>query len=208
MLFGHNTNLRLGNVTLHIQTEDRGESHALIDTTVYYRGRVLHRRTNNYFDLLPMNEDREQALRLRLDEQHRSIIEELRTGALQLPIPVEQHDAAQPAIPEASSGPSKLNLQLSNASSWLSGKHAILRVSVRDDSGAAAVDAQVRVEFEGSEGQHVFQGQSDAQGDAVLEFELPRIVSVDAAMVISAETGNGKGHLKFALRPKPRVVTR
>jgi hypothetical protein len=62
MVFGHNSNLKLGNVTLHVQTEDRGVAHALLDTTVYYRGRVLHRRTNIYFDLLPLDDDRQTAL--------------------------------------------------------------------------------------------------------------------------------------------------
>jgi len=84
MVFGHNSNLKIGGLTLHVQTEDRGAANGLIDTAVYYRGRVLHRRTSNYFDLLPLDDDREQALKLRLDEQHRTVIEEIRSGALQL----------------------------------------------------------------------------------------------------------------------------
>ena len=87
MVFGHNTNVKIGAVTYHVQTEDRGEAHALIDTTVYYQGRVLHRRTNNYFDLLPANEDRKQALKLRVDEQHHTVLEEMQSGSLQLAIP-------------------------------------------------------------------------------------------------------------------------
>src|SRR5271157_1189078 len=87
MVFGHNTNVKIGAVTYHVQTEDRGEAHALIDTTVYYQGRVLHRRTNNYFDLLPANEDRQQALKLRVDEQHHTVLEEMQSGALHLAIP-------------------------------------------------------------------------------------------------------------------------
>ena len=87
MVFGHNSNLTIGTITLHVQTEDRGETHALIDTTVYYRGRVLHRRTNNYFDLLPLDDDRRQALKLRLEDQHSTVIEEIRSGQLQLAIP-------------------------------------------------------------------------------------------------------------------------
>src|SRR5450755_3693418 len=87
MVFGHNTNVKIGGVTFHAQTEDRGEATALIDTTVYHHGRVLHRRTNNYFDLLPLNDDRQQALKLRLDEQHSSVLQEMQSGALQLSIP-------------------------------------------------------------------------------------------------------------------------
>src|SRR5580692_12226877 len=87
MIFGHNTNIKVGEWTFHVQTEDRGEGHALIDTTVYYQGRVLHRRTNNYYDLMPLDDDRRQALKLRLDDQHRMVLEEMQTGKLQLNVP-------------------------------------------------------------------------------------------------------------------------
>src|SRR5271165_4897185 len=101
MVFGHNTNVKIGGVTFHVQTEDRGDAHALLDTTVYYQGRVLHRRTNNYFDLLPLNEDSQQALKLRLDEQHHNVLQEMQSGALQLAIP-------QPPEPKAPSPPAEI----------------------------------------------------------------------------------------------------
>src|ERR1700724_2983526 len=94
MVFVHNSNLKPGSNTLHVQTEDRGATHALIDTTVYFQGRVLHRRTNNYFDLLPLNEDRAQALKMRLDEQHAMVMEEIRSGVLQLSVPPANTPAA------------------------------------------------------------------------------------------------------------------
>src|SRR5271156_2773117 len=87
MLFGHNSNVKVGDTTFHVQTEDRGVTTALIDTTVYYMGRVMHRRTNNYHDLVPLDADREEALRLRLDEQHRSTLEDIRSGVLYLAPP-------------------------------------------------------------------------------------------------------------------------
>ena len=211
MVFGHNTNLKLGSATLHIQTEDRGETHALIDTTVYYHGRVLHRRTNSYFDLLPMNEDREQALRLRLDEQHRTVIEEIRSGALQLTVPQEppapkaEVDSVPAGAPQE---PRNLLLELTNANSWLSGKRAKLQVLVREQDGAPVSAAQVKVEFEGSEGGVTHLGQTNSHGLTLIEFELPRITSPEAVMVIWAENQNSKGHLRFALRAKPRMVTR
>ncbi|MGA2421573.1 MAG: hypothetical protein ABSG69_15960 [Candidatus Acidiferrum sp.] len=87
MLFGHNSNVKVGETTFHVQTEDRGVTTALIDTTVYFMGRVMHRRTNNYHDLVPLDADREEALRLRLDEQHRSTLEDIRSGVLYLAPP-------------------------------------------------------------------------------------------------------------------------
>ena len=74
MLFGHNSDVKVGETVFHVQTEDRGTANALIDTTVYCRGRVLHRRTNNYFDLLPLSPEHENLLRKRIDDQHRFLV--------------------------------------------------------------------------------------------------------------------------------------
>lgn len=213
MIFGHNTNLKVGDTTFHVQTEDRGETHALVDTTVYYRGRVLHRRTNAYFDLLPLNEDRLQALRLRLEEQHRTVIEEIRSGDLQLAIPPEmvartaQGGAAGQVghANAAAAAGGTLLLELTNASSWLTGRHAKLQVMVREGSGAPVKDAQVRVEIEGSENGDAIQAQTGPEGRAQIEFEMPRIAGSPAALVIHAENHAAKGQLRFALRTKPRV---
>jgi hypothetical protein len=208
MVFGHNTNLKLGSVTLHIQTEDRGEPHRLIDTMVYFHGRVLHRRTTPYADLLPLDEERERVLGVRVDEQHRTIIEEIRSGALKLEIPSEVRAAPQAKAAAAPVEPPKLVLELSNAKSWLSAKQAKLQILVKDQSGAAVSGAAVQVGFEGSEGGEVFTGHSDSQGVAAIEFELPKISGADPAMVISATSKAAHGQLRFSLRVKPRMVTK
>ena len=234
MVFGHNTNIKLGAVTYHVQTEDRGESHALLDTTVYFRGRVLHRRTNNYYDLLPLNEDSEQALRLRLEEQHRTVLEEMRNGTLQLALPpaaLTQANAplppqeaaqeasaiqAQPAEKEAPAvvvgeapaivrEPRKFLLELRNAKSWLSGKHAHLQVAVKEEDGSPVAGARVIVEIEGAAEhgpQHSITGEV---GTTELQFAMPRITGSEPALVLRAETPYGSGKLRFALRAKSKV---
>jgi hypothetical protein len=133
MVFGHNSNVTVGAHTFHVQTEDRGANHALIDTTVYFQGRVLHRRTNNYLDLLPLTADSQEALKLRVDDQHRAVLQAIRNGELQLSVP-----AAQTAVggakalqtPAPSAAPRRWNIELLNARSWLSGKQATLHVAV------------------------------------------------------------------------------
>ena len=199
MVFGHNTNLKIAGATFHVQTEDRGESHALIDTTVYSQGRVLHRRTNNYFDLLPLDEDRQQALKLRLDDQHRTVIEEIRNGTVQLTIPQPSGSSQLPSEAKI------LLLELTNANSWLAGKHAKLLLAVREHNGSAVPAAHIRVEFEGVENFSPIQAQTDSHGLSQIEFEMPQLSSA-SALVIRAEHTFGNGHLRFALRAKPRVA--
>jgi hypothetical protein len=218
MVFGHNSNLKFGANTLHVQTEDRGATHALIDTTVYYQGRVLHRRTNNYHDLLPLDEDTQQALKLRVDEQHRTVLEAIRSGELQLAIPAATAASAIAASgnpPEARPNleqppvavvqPPKLVLELLNARSWLAGKQATLHVAVKEEGGASISGASVSAEIEGSAGHPPFSSQTGQDGQATILFEMPKLTGSEPALVIRAEANKGSASLRFSLRAKPRV---
>jgi hypothetical protein len=215
MLFGHNTNVKAGDTTYHVQTEDRGIAHALIDTTVYFRGRVLHRRTNNYFDLLPLDADREQALRLRVDEQHRTIVEQIQSGALSVALPPDEKPAAAPAkappaavpIPAPAAAPpaSALKLELINPKTWLTGKRAMLQIIVRDQAGKAAEGAIVTAKVDGAAAPAEFSTVTGGFGNAQFEFEMPALSSADAALVVEAFKGSARGHLRFQLKMKPRV---
>ena len=218
MLFGHNTNVSVGENTYHVQTEDRGTASALIDTTVYCGGRVLHRRANNYFDLLPLTPDTEEALKLRLDEQHRITVEDIRTGALHLahpPAPAPPKPApATPASAEPSppapaqstaAAESGLALELTNARSWLSGKRATLQIAVRGQDGKSIAGAKVAARIEGAAEPSGYTTESGAQGHAHLEFEMPRLAGPEVALVIEATHAAAKGQIKFQLRSKPRV---
>src|SRR3979490_574650 len=107
MLFGHNSNVKVGEMLYPVQTEDRGTSHAVIDTMVYHSGRVLHPRANSHADLLPLDGAREQALKERVGTQHQAVWDDLRSGALKLAQPVQP--VAAPAVTDS------LALELLNA---------------------------------------------------------------------------------------------
>jgi hypothetical protein len=214
MIFGHNTNVNLGQTTYHVQTEDAGTTSALIDTTVYCRGRVLHRRTNNYHDLLPLNSDREAALKLRLDEQHRQVLEEIRSGALYLPPPAPSSPVSATADKSAN-GPAhekniappaaRLFLALLNSKTWLAGKRATLHLRVTDRAGNPVNVAKVTATVVGAHKPGNFSAESDARGEAHLAFDMPRLHDANAAIIIEAAHGSAKGHLRFQLRAKQRV---
>lgn len=218
MVFGHNSNVKMGTHTLHVQTEDRGANHAMIDTTVYYQGRVLHRRTNNYHDLLPLTEDSVQALKLRVDDQHHAVLEEIRSGALHLAIPTPTAASAHPGTehgseshaqtPESHAPPPQLRkwvLELLNARSWLSGKNATLNVAVHEEGGGPVPGADVSAEIEGSAGHPAYTARTGDNGEATISFEMPKLMGGEAALVIRTQNGPGEAHLRYVLRAKPRV---
>jgi hypothetical protein len=224
MLFGHNTNLSVDGNSYHVQTEDRGAETALIDTTVFCRGRVLHRRTNNYFDLLPLNADKEGALKLRLDEQHRLVVEEIRSGKLHPALPPNEAKpganapasakpgTTAPAAPSSANrevgAPKGIALELTNPRTWLTGKRATLQVSVRNqENGNPVAGAKVAAKVDGSAEPFEVSLETGLHGQALLEFEMPRLSGAEPALVIEATKGALRSQLRFQLKSKPRVPT-
>jgi len=191
--------------TYHVQTEERGAAQALIDTTVYLRGRVLHRRTNSFSDLLPLTSDREQALKLRVDTQHRSVVDEIRSGKLQL----GAGNDAKASVPQAAAGASVasatiLRLELLNAKTWLAGKRAHLQIAVNDDANKPVDHATVMARVEGAAGPAAFSSETNLLGRTIVEFDMPPLAGPEVALVVEASKGKARGHLRFQLRAKPR----
>jgi len=203
MQLGHNSNVTVAGDTYHVQTEERGAAQALIDTTVYLRGRVLHRRTNSFTDLLPLNADREQALKLRVDTQHRSVVDELRSGKLSLTVPNDAQTTASPS--GAVESATALHLELLNAKTWLTGKQATLQIAVNDHANKPVERATVMARVEGAAMPAAFSAETNLLGRTKLEFDMPALVGPEVALVVEASKGKARAHLRFQLRAKPRV---
>jgi hypothetical protein len=198
MVFGHNSNVAVGENTVHVQTESRVGAQPVIDTTVHWKGRVLHRRTSNYRDLLPLDAGKEAALKTRIDGQHHAVLEEIRSGALKLAIPSMPAPAAGPTVPS-------LKVNLTNARTWLSGRDATLHVVVHDSAGNPVGHASAKARVEGAASPFEFAGQTSASGIATLQFEMPKLGRDEAALVIEAAHNGAKGQLRFQLRAKPKA---
>jgi hypothetical protein len=218
MLFGHNTNVTLDGTVFHVQTEDRGVNSATIDTTVHCRGRVLHRRTHKYHDLLPLDAEKEKTLKTRIDGQHFGIVEELKTGALKVeappaPPPRSSLPVASSSVASASGAASSpapahraIAVELLNPRTWLSGKRASLYLVARfKDGGTPAAGAKVSVTISGSAEPLAVEAVASDDGHARLEFDMPRLTGDDAALSIDAKTSNAQGQLRFSLRAKPKA---
>ena len=213
MLFGHNSNVKVGETLYHVQTEDRGASHAVIDTMVYHSGRVLHRRANSYADLLPLDAAREEALKLRVSTQHQAVLNELRSGTLKFsqsaaPAVAAKTSAgiAPKAVPSAGAAPDSLVLRLLNAKDWLTGKRATLQVLVFEKADGAVVSgARVTARIEGAAELAQHSSATGLDGKAKLAFDMPRLVGADSALVIEANHGKAHARLHFQLRAKPKV---
>ncbi|MBS1840943.1 MAG: hypothetical protein JSS69_12380 [Acidobacteria bacterium] len=194
MLFGHNTNVTVGNAHYHVQTEDRGAAHPVIDTSVYLCGRVVHRRKNDYSDLLPLDAVKESILKQRVDAQHARIEEELRTGALKF--------SEEEASAEVAPG---LKVDLLNSSNWVKGKHASLQLRVTEPGGGPSAEAKIIVRMDGGATPVNAAATSAADGTVAVDFEMPAIAGTEATLIVEAHSAAAKGQLRFQLKARPKA---
>ena len=81
MITGYNTDVRHGNRVYHVQTEDKGLSNPKVETLIYVGGEILDSYRSAYDDLLAGGALKDEAgLQSRMDEQHKSIIRDIKAG--------------------------------------------------------------------------------------------------------------------------------
>ena len=196
MSSGFNTDVRVGDQVFHVQTEDRGPSHPVIDTVVYQHGRIVHRRASNYEHFAASPEFNEDGLRDRVEEHHRVVIEDLRAGEL---------DAAIAAAGEQAIRTGGIQVQLLNPTSWLAGGTVSLDVEIvrRADRGPQE-GAQVEAAIEGAADPTRHTAVTDDRGRVRIEFPLPPLGKGDLALVILARAQAGKDEIRFAMRSRQK----
>lgn len=194
MSSGYNTDVRVGEHVFHVQTEDRGPSHPIIDTAIYLQGRVVHRHSTNYEHLTASKEFSEEVLRKRVAEQHRHVMDELRAGALSAEIAL----ATAPMPPAGA-----IQVCLLNPKSWLSAGNVSLDVEIRRRSDQQPQpQAQIEALIEGALRDGPCLATADQQGRARIEFPLPPLGKGDLALVIRAWTGAAKDEIRFSMRSR------
>jgi hypothetical protein len=79
MITGHNTDVRYGDVVLHVQTEDKGLSNPFIESLIYYGGQVVVAKRGGYAELVEQGKGDDEIMTL-MDHQHRTMIKAIQAG--------------------------------------------------------------------------------------------------------------------------------
>jgi hypothetical protein len=202
MNFGFNSNVHVGNVLYHVQTEDRGPSHPFLDTVVYVAGRVVHKRSTSYQDLAggsAQGEALARQLHERLAQQHREVMAQLEAGTLQLSTLADASTQEAAAASRES-----LDVHLLNPKSWLASRTATLNVELRrGNSAEETAGAEIEAFLEAEKGRSAsIRTMADAKGRATVRFQLPATIAQGTALVIRATDGTLYGELRFLLKTR------
>ena len=80
MIFGFNTDVTGKDAVYHVQTEDRGAKHPVIDSIIYLSGRIVDRRRTSYDPGEVPPAQIEEMVR----KQHKELVEAIRAGTFVL----------------------------------------------------------------------------------------------------------------------------
>lgn len=186
MVTGHNSNAVVDGTTYHVQTEARKSGHPFIDSLVFLKGRVLHRRSVGFEELLPITPENEGLLQQRVDAQHHQVVEELRSGKVAL----DGEHAAKPA---------EWKIELLNPKGWLAKGHAHIEVELLEKSSLKPVEGvEIQAEIEGAVVPAKTLAKSGWDGRAEIDFAMPGLGEGEAALVLRA----GTAKRRFLLRAK------
>lgn len=196
MSFGFNSEVSVGDVVCHVQTECHHGPRPMIETLAYCRGQIIHRRTTDSSELSGASNSADARLRARAEVQHRAVLDALRSGKITIP-PIDN------GAPSDFSG--GIHVRLRNSTSWLNKGIASLEVEViRTDNGHPVSEANVEARFEGAPQETTFTGVTDADGLARFQFPLPPIRGDSAALVIRATVRAGGDEVRYALRSRTK----
>jgi hypothetical protein len=203
MNFGFNSNVRVGDATYHVQTEDRGPSHPFLDTVVYLAGRVVYKRSTSYEQFVKgiYPGSLEQKLHERLAQQHHEVIAELEAGTLSMRGKEKARPAARPA--EKHGG---LDLRVVNPKSCFEAGTVNLEIELSDKNSKQRVGGAIVAALLEHEKQRIpcAEGETDANGCAALKFPMPPNVDEGSSLLVRAREGSRTGELRFRLKSRPR----
>jgi hypothetical protein len=193
----------VGDQVFHVQTEDRGPAHPILDAMVYHNGMVLYRRSSNYAALAASPDFTPEKLRQNVEAHHRAVVDDLRSGALAGEIAAAVH--AQIQAREKASVAKGIQVQLLNPTAWLKAGSVSLDISTlrrADKRPISGVHVEATIEGALDTARHA--GTTDEQGRARIGFPLPPLGKGDLALVIHAKTETAKDEIRFSMRSRAK----
>ena len=228
MITGHNTDVRYGDVVLHVQTEDKGQGNPCIESLIYYGGQVVVAKRGSYAELLEDGKGDEEVMAL-MDHQHRTMIKAIQAGKFDEKIRAFLPDQAKTPVRKAQEVSStfdmsadsgrtldqvileyltseaeqeQLVLVLEEEPDIVSGSTVDLALRTRSSkSGKPVAGASVNIKMISTFGgpRTLGLGETDGEGVARISVDIPTVDRGTAALIITAASTIGQAELKHLL---------
>ena len=188
MIFGFNTDVTGKSAVYHVQTEDRGAKHPVIDSIIYVSGRIVDRRRTPYVPEEVTTAQVEEMVR----KQHKELVEAIRSGQF-----VPSGDSAE-SVSSAGYAIQLLNLTDLYHNGEL---HFEMRVQDKRHGSGGNVRVDVRWIWDGTVSEKRTLKPAD-DGTIAVSFPVPAN-STDAILLACVEGPAGREVAKFRVCLQP-----
>ena len=191
MIFGFNTDTKVGDTVYHVQSEAR-QNDLLLQTQVFVRGQCIGKRASSYADQAAHPGFTDEHMHELLKTQHRMVLEAVRSGKMEGAIGhnLEIQDTSGQG----------LAIRWVNSDAAYTDSAVVLKFVVTD-AGAAVEGAQLTSRLAlSSDAPVCSQASTDASGAAEMKLALDAAALHEAAVLVQAQHGEKSATRKFRLR--------
>ena len=189
-IFGFNTDVKLGDVVYHVQSEAR-QADLLLQTLVFLQGQCVGKRAFSYAQQASEPDFSEQAIHELLKGQHKTVIDALQQGRTELVLrsSTDIQDVGEGGLTLKWNNP----LQPSNGTS-ISMSFQVL------DAGTAVEGADISVGSISPGGAALATATTDEGGGVTLSVPLSDAISQQAAVMVRASHQGKSATRKFRFK--------
>jgi hypothetical protein len=190
-IFGFNTDIKLGDVVYHVQSEAR-QADLLLQTLVFVKGQCVGKRAVSYAQKISQPDFSDEAMHELLKAQHKAMLEALQQGRTELVLGNDNE------IQDVGEG--GLSLRWTNPSQLSDGMSLSMSFQVLDDAGAVS-GADIEIGATGSsDAPTVANGTTDSEGGATLSVPLTSEMSQESAVMVRATHAGKSATRKFRFK--------
>ena len=212
MITGFNTDIDHDGRVYHVQTEDRGLKHPVVESLVYCGGEIIASRRNPYGDLVESGDYCEERVQAKMEEQHKRLMREIRNGKFDAEemMPFGHNIVSNRSLDEVvltfideSIPLEQLQLKLTGPKVLRTGARPTLKLEVIEQMSERPVcHAAVSILFvtTGRQTRELFAAETDERGRVVARFDIPSIDEGNAALLCRAEAGGKTAEIKRMVR--------
>ncbi len=229
MITGYNTDVKYGDIVLHVQTEDKGEGNPFIESLIYYGGQVVVAKRASYADKLEGGRRVDAEVTALMEHQHRTMMRAIQAGKFddKIRLFVPDKTKLKPSGDlDTSNGfdladetgrtldqvileyltseaeQEQLILAMEDDVELAAGRSAYATLRARSSkSGDSIAGASVTVKMISTFGgpKILGSGETDDEGLLQLAIDIPEVERGTAALIITATSAIGQAELKHLL---------
>lgn len=193
MIFGFNTDAKVGDTVYHVQSEAR-QNDLLLQTQVFVKGHCIGKRASSYAERFVQPDFKVEEMHELLKQQHRMVLEAVRENRAQ------DVFCSDGEVQDVNAG--GLSIRWMNSDQIFEPPAAPLKLQVllhHKPVDGALVTARLEMKADG----HIHsQSMSEEDGSTTLDVELPADGASETPVLIRAKTDEKSVTRKFRLKRK------